>query len=196
MTATDNSLHPWISGEFDITRMLRGAPRILNKPQFLDHVGRQLEIIRKSIDSRYAVLMVKLDDYNAVLARGGAKAADEMVRVAAENIGMELAPRDAVAILRAGHVGVLLEITQLRGSSLTAAQRIGQVLSRMPVGTGSPGMTASIGISKITGGYLAAGDVLRDAGLAMQCAEAEGPGSTVVFNRSMDQTLADVAIAT
>lgn len=57
-------------------------------------------------------------------------------------------------------------------------------------------MTASIGVSKITSGYVSAGDILRDAGLAMQCAEVEGPGSTVVFNRSMDQTFADIATAT
>ena len=196
LTAIDNSQAPWITGEFDISGLLRGAPRILNKAQFVDHVDRPLQITRKSIDPRFAVLFVDLDCYDAVVAEKGKNAADILVRGSAEKIGMKLAPRDAVAVLGGGTIGVLLEAAYRNIQPQEFAAQIQSELRLLMAEVGQVvDATASIGIAKVSGNYIHANDILRDAGIAMHSAEADGIGQIVAFNRSMDTFVPDAAIA-
>jgi diguanylate cyclase (GGDEF)-like protein len=197
LTAIENEPLPWITGEFDITAIMRGAPRILNRAQFVDHVDRQLQITRKSIDPRFAVLFVDLECYGSVVTMGGKQAADALVRASAEKIGMKLAPRDAVAILTGGTIGVLLESAYRRVSPQEFALSLQSEL-RSVTADGVPvtETTVSVGIAKVSGNYIVAEEILRDAGIAMHSAEADGTGQIVAFNRAMDLTYAESAIAT
>lgn len=185
-----------MTGEFDIGTLLRGAPRILNKAQFVDHVDRQLQITRKSIDPRFAVLFVDLDCYGSVATEKGKNAAEILVRGAAEKIGMKLAPRDAVALLGGGTIGVLLEAAYRRIQPQEFAAQVQSELRLLMAEVGQVvDATASIGIAKVSGNYIHANDILRDAGIAMHSAEVDGMGQIVAFNRSMDAVLPEAAIA-
>jgi diguanylate cyclase (GGDEF)-like protein len=195
LTASDNSIEPWISGEFDITSILRGALRILNKGQLIDHVDRQLQITKRSIDSRFSVLLINVDDYPDVVSTKGRTAADMLIRAMVEPLGSLLAPRDAIAILENGTIGILLETARLRGQAQDFAAELVGMLKTAATDCGVAEPTASVGIAKVSGNYSAAEDILRDAGLALRAAEAEGRDRTVMFHRGMDELLEHPPIA-
>jgi diguanylate cyclase (GGDEF)-like protein len=195
LTAQDNPIEPWISGEFDITSILRGAPRILTKGQLIDHVDRQLQITRRSIDQRFTLLLADLDNYSSIVIEKGRSAADILIRALANPIGSLLAPRDAIAILENGTIGILLETARLRGQAQDfAAEMVGQ-LKTAATDFGISDPTISVGIAKVTGNYTAAEDIIRDAGIALRLAESQGHDKIEVFHRGMTDLLAAPPIA-
>lgn len=195
MTASDNSLPPWISGEFDVNSILRGAPLILSRAQFLDDVERQLQITRKSIDSRFAVLLVNLDNYTAIVTEKGRTAADMLIRAIVEPIGPLLARHESVAILGGGTIGILLETARLRVTPQDfAAEVVGEIKTAAIEG-GVMIPSASVGIAKVTGNYVAAEDILRDASIALGAAQSAGSDQTMQFHRGMDEVVNQAPIA-
>jgi diguanylate cyclase (GGDEF)-like protein len=187
LTASDNSIPPWISGEFDISSLLRGAPRLLTKDQFIDHLERQSEITRKSIDWRFAVFMVNIDALASIEMTRGKPAGDQILREAAERVGRRLNPRDAVALMRDQCFAVLVEVPLLHMAIEQIAAKIQADIAALVLEQNEPfDPTASIGIAKLSRNYFKATDVLRDAGLALGRAREAGPGTIMVFNRSME----------
>jgi diguanylate cyclase len=195
LTAPDNSQPPWISGEFDLSALLRGAPRILNRGQFLDHVDRQLQITRKSIDSRFAVLLCDLDNYPEIVTEKGRQAADTVVRAVVEPIGAMLTRGEAIAILTGGTIGVLIETARLIGTVQDFAAEMVGGLKTAASDCSVKEPTASVGIAKVTGNYVAAEDILRDALTALHSAESGGRDQITVFHRGMDETQLQAPIA-
>ena len=195
MTASDKPTEPWISGEFDITSVLRGAPRILNRGQLIDHVDRQLQIARKSIEQRFAVVMVSLDNYSGIVTEKGRAAADLMIRALVEPVGSLLAPRDAIAILENGTIGILLETARLRGQAQDFAAEMVGTLKTAATDCGVNDPTLCVGIAKVTNHYTAAEDIVRDAGIALRMAESQGRDKIEVFHRAMDELLTVPPIA-
>ena len=195
LTASDNSIEPWISGEFDITSLLRGAPRILNRGQLIDHVDRQLQIAKKSIDSRFSVILANLDNYPEVVREKGRATADLLIRALVEPVGSLIAPRDAIALLENGTIGLLVETARLRGKPQDFAAEMVGLLKTAAADCGIANPTVCVGISKVTGHYAEAEDIVRDAGVALRVAESEGRDKMQVFHRGMDELIAHPPIA-
>ena len=195
MTANDETPPPWISGEFDITSLLRGAPKILQRAQFLDDVDRQLQIARKSIDSRFAVLLFRLDNYSQILTEKGRTAADLVVRTTIEPIGPMLARHDAVAQLENGTIGILLETARLRAKPIDFAVEVTGELKSMAAEAGVINPSVSVGIAKISGSYVAAEEIIRDAVIALRAAQDAGVDQVMIFHRGMDEVLNQTPIA-
>ena len=195
MTAPDNSIEPWISGEFDITQILRGAPRILNRGQLIDHVDRQLQIARKSIDSRFSVLLANLDNYPDVVKEKGRTTGDMLIRALVEPVGTMLAPRDAIALLENGTIGLLVETARLRGQAQDFAAEMIGLLKTAAADCGVQNPTVCVGIAKVAGNYSAAEDIVRDAGIALRAAESEGHDKMQTFHRGLDELVAHPPIA-
>lgn len=189
-----SSLPPWISGEFDIAGLLRGAPRLLTREQFIDHIDRQTEITRRSIDWRFAVFMVNIESLATLESLRGRLVADEFLRSAAECVGRHLNPRDAVAVMRDRCFAVLIEVPLLQLSIEQIAESIQRDIAGIVVEQNlriEP--TSTIGVAKLKRHYFNAVDLIRDAGVALRYARESNPGSVVIFNRAMD---AETAIAT
>ena len=195
MTASDNPTPPWISGEFDVNAFLRGSPRILSRAQFIDDVDRQLQVTRRSIDSRFAVLLISLENYDSIAAEKGRSAADLVIRAVVEPVGPLLARSDAIAIIGKGMIAILLETARLQVSAQAFATEAAGVMKAAAVESGVLDPSASIGIAKVTGNYIAAEDILRDAGIALHAAEASGRDQTMMFHRGMDEILNQTPIA-
>lgn len=195
MTASDNSNLPWVTGEFDIAALHRGAPRILNRAQFLDHVDRELQRAKRSIEPRFVVVFMDLDNYAAIVNEKGKKAADMLIRACVEPVGALLSPRDAIAIMRSGTIAILLETARLRGMAQDFAAEMAGEMKKAAGDCGLETATTSIGIVKLTGGYVAAEDILRDADIALRVAQSKGPDHTEVFHRAMEEEELHTSIA-
>jgi diguanylate cyclase (GGDEF)-like protein len=195
LTASDNPTPPWISGEFDVNAFLRGSPRILSRAQFIDDVDRQLQVTRKSIDSRFAVLMLSLENYEGIVTEKGRTAADLVIRAVIEPVGPLLARHDAIAIIGKGRVAILLETARLQVTPQAfATEAVGEIKTAA-VESGVVNPSVSVGIAKLTGSYISAEDVLRDAAIALQAAEASGRDQTMMFHRGMDEIVNQTPIA-
>ena len=195
MTAPDNPTPPWISGEFDVNSFLRGSPRILSRAQFIDDVDRQLRVTRKSIDSRFAVLLISLQNYDSIVTEKGRTAADLVIRAVVEPVGPLLARHDAIAILGKGTIAILLETARLQVSAQAfATEAVGEIKTAA-VESGVVNPSASVGIAKVTGNYISAEDIMRDAGIALHTAAASGFDQTMLFHRGMDEVLNETPIA-
>ena len=195
MAATDNAVEPWISGEFDITSLLRGAPRILNRAQFIDHADRQLQLAKKSIETRFALLLASLDNHHEILTEKGKKAAELLIRAMIEPLGPMLARHDSIAIFPNGTVAILLETARLRGTATDFATEMVGGLKGAAQDCGVKEPTFSVGIAKVTGGYISSEDILRDAGIALHVAETEGRDQIMTFHRGMEETPSQSSIA-
>jgi len=195
LTASDNTLPPWISGEFDVNALFRGAPLILSRAQFLDDVERQLQVTRKSIDSRFAVLLVSLDNYSEIVAEKGKTAADMVIRAIVEPIGPMLARHESIAIIGTGTVAILLETARLRATPQDFAAEVVGEIKAAALASGVLIPSASVGIAKISGNYVVAEDILRDAGIALHAAQGNGADQTMLFHRGMDEYAEQTPIA-
>jgi GGDEF domain-containing protein len=188
VTANDpGSVPPWISGEFDIADLVRSAPRLLTREQFMDHVERQGAITRKSIDWRFAVFIVNVEALDSIEALRGKAVAEEFLRSAATRVGRRLNPRDAVAVMRDRCFAVLVEVPLLN----TTMEEIARSMQRDIMNLVAEqdlviDATISIGIARLSRSYAQASDVIRDAGVALRHARNTKHGSVVVYNRSME----------
>ena len=118
-----------------------------------------------------------------------------MIRALVQPVGSMLAPRDAIAILENGTVGILLETARLRVPAQDFAVEMVGLLKAAATDCGLNNPSVAVGIAKVTGAYVAAEDILRDAGLALRMAEAEGHGKIELFHRGMDELLTQPSIA-
>jgi GGDEF domain-containing protein len=129
------------------------------------------------------------------MSEKGKSAADLLVRALVQPIGSLLAPRDAIAILENGTIGILVETARLRGQAQDFAVEMVGLLKTAAGDCGIKDPTMSVGIAKVTGGYVAPEDILRDAGIALRAAEAEGRDKIMVFHRGMEEHVAQPSIA-
>ena len=168
---------------------------ILSRAQFLDDVERQLQVTRKSIDSRFAVLLVSLDNYTAIVTEKGKTAADMVIRAILEPTGPLLARHESIAIIGNGTIAILLETARLRAAPQDFAAEVAGEIKAAARESGVLIPAASVGIAKVTGNYVVAEDILRDASIALLAAQSSGPDQTMLFHRGMDEILNQTPIA-
>jgi predicted signal transduction protein with EAL and GGDEF domain len=75
-----------------------------------------------------------------------------------------------------------------------ATEVVGEIKAAA-VESGVVNPSASVGIAKVTGNYISAEDILRDAGIALHAAEGSGRDQMMLFHRGMDEVLNQTPIA-
>ena len=139
--------------------------------------------------------MANLDNYSSIVSEKGRTAADLLIRALVEPVGSILAPRDAIAILENGTIGILLETARLRGQAQDFAAEMVGLLKTAATDCGVAVPTVSVGIAKVTGNYAAPEDIIRDAGIALRLAESQGQDKMEMFHRRMTELFAAPPIA-
>jgi diguanylate cyclase (GGDEF)-like protein len=132
------------------------------------------------------VLFLDLDDFKFVNDTLGHAAGDALLVSVGERIRANLRPEDVAARLGGDEFGILIS----DGPDLTTALRIGQRLTsemaaNFNVGGRPVTVRASVGVAAGRPGVGTAGDLLRDADVAMYSAKAQGKGRLVVFEPAM-----------
>ncbi|MEA2605600.1 MAG: hypothetical protein QOI00_357 [Chloroflexota bacterium] len=132
------------------------------------------------------VLFLDLDDFKFVNDTLGHAAGDALLVSVGERIRANLRPEDVAARLGGDEFGILIS----DGPDLTTALRIGQRLTSemaasFTIGGRPVTVRASVGVAAGRPGVGTAGDLLRDADVAMYSAKAQGKGRLVVFEPAM-----------
>jgi len=166
---------------------------LANRALFTDRVGQALQR-RASSEFRIAVLFLDLDGFKETNDSQGHAAGDAMLIEVAARLVRAVRAEDTVARLGGDEFALLVGCTpdDEENNARTVADRITTALGEPFSIDGQPAfIRASIGIAYADTGAADAGQLLRNADLAMYRAKAAGEGSYVLYNPAMHAALVD-----
>jgi len=159
-----------------------------NRVLFLDRVEHALSRSRR-YPKTVAVLYVDLDDFKRVNDSFGHAAGDELLIAVATRLRPLLRRSDTCARLGGDEFAIVLEDAESTESAQTVAERILAVLrAPFPLGGRDVFVGASIGIAAAEES-LSAGDLVRNADMAMYVAKTSGKRRVTVFEPTMYSAL-------
>ena len=160
---------------------------LANRTLFIDRVD---EALRKP-DPTVAVLFVDIDDFKTVNDTLGHTVGDHLLVAVAERLCSCVRPSDTVARFGGDEFAVLLDRLDGPEDVVVVAERILAALAqRVPAGDEAVSVGASVGIATNHAEATRAGELIRDADVAMYEAKQQGtaPGAAA---RLRDRPLTD-----
>jgi diguanylate cyclase (GGDEF)-like protein len=167
---------------------LTGLP---NRTLILDRVEQMLVRSRRN-HTPVAALFIDLDNFKSINDTLGHEAGDELLRAVAARLDGVVRATDALGRLGGDEFVVLAEDLSLAAGPELVAERLLEALKQPftlggPEGATTLTVTASVGIA--TGDRASAGDLLRDADIAMYRAKWDGKNRYVVFEAVMQDAV-------
>jgi diguanylate cyclase (GGDEF)-like protein len=167
---------------------LTGLP---NRTLILDRVEQMLVRSRRN-HTPLAALFIDLDNFKSINDTLGHEAGDELLRAVAARLDGVVRATDALGRLGGDEFVVLAEDLSLAAGPELVAERLLEALKQPftlggPEGATTLTVTASVGIA--TGDRASAGDLLRDADIAMYRAKWDGKNRYVVFEAVMQDAV-------
>ncbi|GAA3952246.1 putative bifunctional diguanylate cyclase/phosphodiesterase [Actinoplanes auranticolor] len=166
------------------TDSLTGLP---NRALFRDRLE---QAVRRRAGGGVTVLLIDLDDFKLVNDNLGHSAGDELLATLAGRLRAEMRPGDTLARLGGDEFAILVE--DLDGADAVALAERLLLAGREQVRLDSRDVTCSLSIG-IASGDLPAGQLLRDADLAMYAAKRAGRNAYAVFSPSMSRSVLEEA---
>jgi diguanylate cyclase (GGDEF)-like protein len=162
---------------------LTGLP---NRTLFLDRVDHCIAVSRRKPAFKFAVLILDLDQFKRINDSLGHAQGDHLLTRVAQRLVRIVRPLDSVARVGGDEFAVLLEDIREDGDATRVCTRAQDALAE-PVTIGSLGLVVntSIGVALSTSGYDKAGDLVRDADIAMYRAKGLGGARYAIFDRDM-----------
>jgi diguanylate cyclase (GGDEF)-like protein len=162
--------------------------RLANRALFLNRVSHT---VARAPRGRHpaSVLFLDLDDFKKVNDSLGHAVGDELLMAAASRLTLCVRPGDTIARLGGDEFAVLLEDVNDAGDVVAVAERVSAAI-RAPfhVSGRDVFIGVSIGIASVSLGDTA-GDVLRNADLAMYFAKGRRKGHYAIYERSMHDAM-------
>ena len=153
-----------------------------NRALFLDRLDLGLSRVQRS-KSKLAVLFLDVDRFKIVNDSLGHAAGDQLLREVAARLVASIRPGDTAARFGGDEFAILLEdVEGLAAVEQVALRILGALRVPFAVAGRDVFVSASIGIAMEA---TTAGDMIRDADLAMYRAKAEGKGCHAVFEPAM-----------
>lgn len=167
---------------------LTGLP---NRQLLLDRLSRALVRARQPGGVKPAVFLIDIDRFMELEERIGHSAADSVLLAISRRIARVMRPLDTVARISGDQFAVILASEQTAGKIAESAEQIRKAL-KAPFNFGDRDLTisASIGVTIYDGNPAEAGDVLRDAELAMYYAKRLG-GDRIEAYRASARSIAN-----
>lgn len=161
---------------------------LANRALFLDRVEHALTL---RSDRHLALLFIDIDDFKLVNDSLGHGAGDELIAAVAQRLHGTSRHGDTVARLGGDEFGILLEGLGSRHDAEVVAERILEaVRAPLTLGGVSINTRASIGVA-YTQDAGSAGELLRNADVALYAAKGDGKGSWKVFASEMQEEVRD-----
>jgi len=136
------------------------------------------------------VLFVDLDDFKLVNDSLGHAAGDALLVAVGDRLGSVLRSSDMAARLGGDEFAVLLRDTPDMRASMRVANRLTAAMGPFfEIDGRDINVRASVGVAAGRPGVETAGDLLRNADVAMYSAKARGKGRVVVFESSMQEAV-------
>ena len=159
---------------------------LANRALFADRVEHALQRAARS-GEQVAVLFLDLDDFKTVNDSLGHEAGDELLVAVAGRLRRCLRPSDTIARLGGDEFAILLEAESIDSASVVADRTVKAIEEPIVLGDREVVIHASIGIELGDSRQHSAGDLLRNADVAMYVAKAGGKARFEIFDSSMHQ---------
>ena len=176
-----------------------GLTNLGNRSLFIDHLENAIERQRRLEDGlSFAVLFMDLDNFKLVNDSLGHAAGDELLVAVAGRFQACLRSVDQCSRLGGDEFAILLDDVGDIGAVLAATRRMQKEIAR-PFDVAGEAVYTSASIGVVFGGddSLTAGDVVRNADIAMYRAKRRGPGNLDIFDREMqDEALERLRLQT
>jgi len=157
-----------------------------NRALLMDRLQQALAHIYRNSADLFAVLTINLDRFKIINESHGHSMGDRLLIEISKRIKTCLRPGDTVARIGSDEFVILLETVHNQEDAIGLATLIQEAIARpLELEDHKLFITASIGIAMSSNDYKWAGDLLRDANIAMDQAKAQNPGSYLVFTSSM-----------
>ncbi|WP_433717503.1 putative bifunctional diguanylate cyclase/phosphodiesterase [Actinoplanes sp. CA-051413] len=166
------------------TDSLTGLP---NRALFRDRLE---QAVQRRAGGGVTVLLIDLDDFKLVNDNLGHSAGDELLATLAGRLRAEMRPGDTLARLGGDEFAILVENLEA-ADAVALAERL-LLAGREQIRLDSRDVTCSLSIG-IASGDLPAGQLLRDADLAMYAAKRAGRNAYAVFSPSMSRSVLEEA---
>ena len=165
---------------------LTGLP---NRVLFADRVGLALRRTQRTGEG-FAVIFIDLDDFKRVNDTFGHPAGDELLRATADRLRSLIRGADTCARLGGDEFAIVIEqIPSADFARRVADRALGLFRTAFAVGRKEVIISASLGIA-MGDTASSAGDLMRNADLAMYMAKTSGKGRTALYEDSMHATMA------
>lgn len=162
---------------------LTGLP---NRVLFLDRLQKRLDRTKRNHNDLFAVMFIDLDRFKVVNDSLGHAFGDQLLVTVGNRLQQCLRLEDTVARLSGDEFAVLLDVVKDFNDVYRIANRIrSQMVTTTLLGVVERSPTASIGIVMFDKRYVSAGELLRDADLAMYHAKGLGGNQFQLFDDSM-----------
>lgn len=162
---------------------LTGLP---NRHVFLDRLGQALARSRRPGQGAVAVILADSDNLRLVNDSLGHAVTDSMVVEQARRLGARVRPGDTLARLGGSEFAVLAEGLEDAEAALALAEALRAALSPPFLLEGHEIFSsASFGVAVANEGSRTPEGLLRDAGIALHRAKAQGRGRSLVFSSRM-----------
>lgn len=174
---------------------LTGLP---NRQLLMDRIDHALQRLRRDPTKRFAVLFIDFDRFKVINDSLGHDCGDQLLIALAGRLRRALRGEDCLAVLQedrseslAARLGgdefvILLEDVSTPRDAAVVAERIQSILGQTVTLRGRDVRTnASIGITLGHAGYRSAGEIIRDADLAMYRAKSQGRAGYAIFDQKM-----------
>ena len=170
-----------------------GLTGLANRVLFRDRVEHAVARSRRS-GSQLAVLFIDLDDFKTLNDTHGHARGDEVLAIAAARVAEALRPSDTAARQGGDEFAVLIEDIEDEADALAVATRLADALRQpMTLGRVEVRIAASIGVALGGPGNESAGDLLRNADVAMYAAKGSSRGGAEMFRPALRDGAAERA---
>jgi diguanylate cyclase (GGDEF)-like protein len=155
---------------------------LANRALFRDRLEHALAR-RERPNRTIAVLFLDLDDFKAVNDGHGHDIGEELLRAVARRLRGAVRAEDTVARMGGDEFAVLVELDGLGSSPMETAERVTDAF-RLPfeLSIGETFIHASVGVASTNEGPRDAGQLLRNADVAMYAAKDSGKDRWVAFH--------------
>ena len=162
---------------------LTGLP---NRVLFMDRLENRLERTKRNPNELFAIMFIDLDRFKVVNDSLGHAVGDQLLMTIANRLKLCLRPEDTISRLSGDEFTILLNDIGEVGDVYRIAERIKvSLVTTTLLGAVERSPTASIGIVMYNSSYSSAGELLRDADLAMYRAKALGGNRHQLFDETM-----------
>lgn len=162
---------------------LTGLP---NRVLFMDRLGNRFERTKRNPNDLFAIMFIDLDRFKVVNDSLGHAVGDQLLITIAVRLKLSLRPEDTLSRLSGDEFAVLLnDIGDVNDLQRVADRIKVQLVTTTLLGAVERSPTASIGIAVYDSSYASAGELLRDADVAMYRAKAMGGNRYQLFDQSM-----------